>query len=218
MVGKRVVCSHRPGICGDIVNLDMKIGADGASCDAIDFTVEINRGVEVGRDSIRWQARVISIADRVVAPKRGSRSEVLVDAAKQVDVSAVSRGAEPATRLRKGGDGRPGVGPGRVFISVCDGSVIGDAAETINVAALRGYGVSRDGDGIGSLLHPRADRSAWRRGGGRRGSGGVNPGVQIACTRTNGRLRICLTTASPSRSGRGEHRGKQSNKGDYQAN
>ena len=81
MVGKRVVCSHRPGICDDVVNLDMKIGADCTGCNAIDFPVQIGSGMEIGGDSIRWQARVISIADRVVAPKRGSRSEVLVHAA-----------------------------------------------------------------------------------------------------------------------------------------
>src|SRR5207253_8607721 len=32
MVGKWIVCSHGPAICGNIVNLDVKIGADSASC------------------------------------------------------------------------------------------------------------------------------------------------------------------------------------------
>ena len=114
----------------------MKIGADCAACNAIDFTVKINRGVEVGRDSIRWQACVISIADRVVAPKRARRSEVLVHAAEQVDVCAVACGAEPATWCRKESDSRPGVGRGCVLISVCDGKVVGDPTETINIATL----------------------------------------------------------------------------------
>ena len=63
MVGKWVICSHGPRICGNIVNLDMKIGADGPACDAVDLAVEINRGVEVGRDGIRGQARVIGVTE-----------------------------------------------------------------------------------------------------------------------------------------------------------
>ena len=106
------------------------------ACDAVDFAVEVGGGVEVGGDGIRGQARVIGIAGRVVAPKRGRRVEVLVHAAKQVDIGAVACGAEPATRCRKGGDGRPGIGRGRVLISVCDSGVVGDAAETIDVATL----------------------------------------------------------------------------------
>ena len=78
MVGKWIICSHGPGICGNIVNLDVKIRADSPACDAIDFPVEVGRGVEVGGDTIRRQARVIGIADRVVAPKRSGRREVLV--------------------------------------------------------------------------------------------------------------------------------------------
>ena len=101
MVGKWVVCSHRPGICGNIVNLDVKIGADSAAGDAVDFAVEIDRGVEIGGNGIRRQARVIGVADRVVAPKRGSRGEVLVHAAEQVDVRPIACSTEPATRLRK---------------------------------------------------------------------------------------------------------------------
>ena len=138
VVSERVVCSHRPGICGNIVNLDMKIGADGASCDAIDFAVEVRGGVEVGGDCIGRQGRVISIADRIVPPKRGGRSEVLVHAAKQVDIGAVACSAKPATRCRKRGDGRPCICRGRVLISVCDGDVVGDPAEAINIATLRG--------------------------------------------------------------------------------
>ena len=136
MVGKWVVRSHGPAICGNIVNLDMIICADSRTCDAVDFAVEVGRAVEVGGNAIRGQACVICIADRVVAPKRGRRREVLVHAAKQVDIGAVACGAEPATRCRKGGDGRPGIGRGGVLISVCDSGVVSDAAETIDVATL----------------------------------------------------------------------------------
>ena len=76
----------------------MKICADSGACDAVDFAVEIGGGMEVGGNGIRRQARVISIADRVVAPKCGCGVEVLVHAAKQVDISAIGCGAEPATR------------------------------------------------------------------------------------------------------------------------
>jgi hypothetical protein len=134
MVGKWVVCSHGPGVCGNVVNLHVKIGADSGPCDAVDFAVEVRRGVEVGGDGIRWQARVVGVGDRVIAPKRGRRIEVLVHAAKQVDIRAVAYGAEPSTRRWEGGDGCPGICRGAVFVSVCDSSVINDAAETINVA------------------------------------------------------------------------------------
>lgn len=72
LVGKWVVCGHGPAVCGDIVNLDMKIGTHAAACDAVDFAVEVDRGLEVRGYRIRWQARVIAIADRVVAPKVSS--------------------------------------------------------------------------------------------------------------------------------------------------
>src|SRR5205814_7868836 len=78
MVGKRVVPSHRPGIGRNIINLDVKIGADGSACDAVDLAVKISRGMEVRGNGVRRQTRVIGIADRVVAPKRGRGSEVLV--------------------------------------------------------------------------------------------------------------------------------------------
>ena len=68
MVCEWVVCSHRPGICGDGVNLDVKIGADSGACDTVDFAVKMGGGVEVGWNGIRRQARVISVADRVIAP------------------------------------------------------------------------------------------------------------------------------------------------------
>jgi hypothetical protein len=79
----------------------MKIRADSATCDPIDFAVEVGGGVEVRGDGIRRQARVIGVADRVVAPQRGRRREVFVRAAEQIDVGAVACGAEPATRCRK---------------------------------------------------------------------------------------------------------------------
>ena len=101
VVGKWVVCSHRPGICGDGVHLDVKVGADSGACDAVDFAVEIGGGVEVGGNGIRRQARVIGIADRVVAPKGGSGVEVLIHSAKQVDISSIGCAGEPATRRRK---------------------------------------------------------------------------------------------------------------------
>src|SRR5262249_47207188 len=75
VVGKRVVCSHRPGICRNVEYLDVKIGADSATSDAIDLAVEISTGMEVGRNGIGWQARVVGVADRVVPPKRGRRVE-----------------------------------------------------------------------------------------------------------------------------------------------
>ena len=82
MVGKWVVCGHRPAICGNIVNLNVKIGADSCTCNAIDFAVEVRRGVEVGGDGVRGQAGIIRIADGIVAPKRSRCIEVLVYAAK----------------------------------------------------------------------------------------------------------------------------------------
>ena len=134
MVGNGIICSHGPAICGNIVNLDVKIGPDGASRDAINFAVEIGAGMEVGRDGIRGQAGVIGIADRVVAPKRGRRSEVLILAAKQVDIGAVGGAAEPGTRLRKRSDRRPGVCVRVVLVSVRDNGVINDTTEAINIA------------------------------------------------------------------------------------
>src|SRR6478752_2634461 len=132
----------------------MKIGADGPACDAVDLAVKINRGVEVGGDGVRGQARVISITDRVVAPQSARRSEILVDAAKQVDVCAVACGTEPATRLRQRRNRRPGISPGSVLVSVRDSDVVSDTAETINIATLRRHSVSRHGDGIRTLLGP----------------------------------------------------------------
>lgn len=134
VVSKRIIRSHGPAIGANIVNLDVEICADGASGNAIDFPVEVGRGVEVGWDGIRGKARVIGIAARVVTPKRGRRRKVLVHAAKQVDIGAVACGAEPATRCRKRGDGRPGIGRRGVLISVCDSGVVGDATEAIDVA------------------------------------------------------------------------------------
>lgn len=136
MVGKRVVCSHGPGICGDIVNLDVKVSADSSAGDAVNFAVKVSRGVKVGGDGVGWQARVISVIDRIVAPKRRRGREVLVHAAKQIDVSAVACGAEPTSRLRKRSDRRPGVCRWAIFIRVCDSDVVGDAAKTVNVTTL----------------------------------------------------------------------------------
>ncbi len=135
VICNRVVRSHRPRVCGNVVNLDMKIGADCAARDAIDFAVEISAGMEVGRDSIGWQARVVRIADRIVTPKGGCGVKVLVHAAKQVDIGAVGCAAEPATRCRKGGDRHPRIGRGAVLIRGCDSGVVDDTAETIDVAA-----------------------------------------------------------------------------------
>jgi len=186
----------------------VEICANGASRNAINLAVEVRSGVEVGGDGIRWQASIIRIANRVVAPKRGRCIEVLVHAAQQVDISAVTCGAEPATRCRKRGDERPGIGRRAVLVSVSDSDVVGDAAETVNAATLRSYGISGDGDRIGRLLCPRADGSAWGRGRSGRDAGGVNPCVWIARTRTTRRLRICG----------GERRQKKPNKEGYQAN
>src|SRR4029077_136781 len=114
----------------------MKIGADSAACNAVDFAVEVGRRVKVSGDGVRGQACVVSIACRVVTPKRGRRREVLVHTAQQVDVGAVGCGAEPATWRRKGSNGHPGIGRGGVLVSVCNSDVVGDAPETKNVAAL----------------------------------------------------------------------------------
>ena len=135
MVGKRVVCSHRPRICGNIVNLDVIIGADSGARDPVDFPIEVGRGVEVGGDGIRGQARVIGIADRVVAPKRGSRIEVLVLAAKQVDVGAVADRGQPVASGGQGSNRAPAISHGHVLVNVCGGDVVEDAAEAIDVPA-----------------------------------------------------------------------------------
>src|SRR5262249_27074906 len=107
MVSEWIVCSHRPGVHGDVVNLDMKIRADNTARDTIDLAVEISGSMKVSRDGIGWQARVVRIADWVVPPKCGCGVEVLIHATKQVDIGAVSCAAEPATRLRQWSDRRP---------------------------------------------------------------------------------------------------------------
>src|SRR5690348_17981799 len=99
MVCKWVVCCHGPGTRGNVVNLDVKIGADSTASNTINLTVKASGGVEVSRNSVRRQARVIGIANRVVAPKRSCGIEVLVHATKQIDISAVACSAEPASRL-----------------------------------------------------------------------------------------------------------------------
>ena len=134
MVRNRIVCSHRPGICSDIINLDVKIGADRAARDAIDFSVQICGGVEVGRNGIRGQARVVRIGRRVVAPKRGRGVEVLIHTAEQVDVGAVTCAAEPSTRCWKGSYRCPGITCRVVLVSVCDSCVVYDPAKTIDAA------------------------------------------------------------------------------------
>src|SRR6202035_5383511 len=126
---------------------------------------------------------VIGIGDWVVAPKCGCRVEVLVHATKQIDIGAVACAAEPATRLRQWSDRRPGIARRVVLVSVRDSDVVYDAAETINVAALRDHGVPGDGNGVRCLLGPRADRSARRRGERCFGRTGVRTRVEIACTR-----------------------------------
>ena len=135
MVSEWIVCSHGPGVRGDGVNLDMKIGADGATRDAIDLTVKVSTGMKVSRNGIGWQARVVGIADWVVAPERGCGVEVLVHAAKQIDIGAIACAAEPATRLRQWSDRRPGVARGTVLVSVGDSAVVNDATEAVNIAA-----------------------------------------------------------------------------------
>jgi hypothetical protein len=136
VIGKWIVGSHRPAIRGNVVNLDVKIRADSAACDAVDFAVEVRSGVEIGRNGVRRQACVVGIIDWVVAPERSCRREVLVYTAKQIDVGTIACSAEPTARRRKRSDGCPGIGRRRVLVSVRDGSVVGDAAETINIAAL----------------------------------------------------------------------------------
>ena len=135
VIGKRVVCSHRPAICRNVVNLDVKIGANSATGDAVDFAVEISRGMKVGGNSIGWQARVVGVADRIVPPKRGRRVEVLIHAAEQVDIGAVGCAAEPAARLRKRRYERPSVLSRRVLVSVGDRDVVNDATEAIDIAS-----------------------------------------------------------------------------------
>src|SRR5690242_17519840 len=98
MVGKRIVCSHRPAIRRNVVYLDMKIGADPATCDAIDLAVKVGASVEVRGNGIRWQVSVVRVVGRVVAPKGSGRAKVLVHATKQIDIGAVGCRAEPATR------------------------------------------------------------------------------------------------------------------------
>ena len=134
MVGERVVRSHRPRICGNVVNLDVKIGTDSAARNAIDLAVEVSTGMKVSRDGIGWQANVVGIADRVVPPKCGCGVEVLVFATKQIDIGAVGCTAEPTTRLRQWSDRRPGVARGTVFVRVRDSGVVNDATEAINIA------------------------------------------------------------------------------------
>ena len=107
-----VIRSHRPRVCGDVVNLYMKIGADRAARDPVALAVEVSGCVEIGRDSIRRQVGVISVADRVVAPECCRCVKVLIHAAKQIDIGAVACGTKPATRRRKWSDRRPGMVPG----------------------------------------------------------------------------------------------------------
>src|SRR5947208_11047044 len=134
MVGEGVVRCHRPRTCGNVVNLDVKIGADSAARNAIDRAVEVSTGMEVCRDGIGWQASVIGVADRVVPPRCGCGVEVLVFATKQIDIGAVGCTAEPTTRLRQWRDRRPGVGRGTVFVRVRDSGVVSDATEPRNIA------------------------------------------------------------------------------------
>src|SRR5438046_8608968 len=134
MVGEGVVRCHRPRICGNVVNLDVKIGTDSAARNAIDLAVEVSTGMEVCRDGIGWQASVIGIADRVVPPKCGCGVEVLVFATKQIDIGAVGCTAEPSTRLRQWSDRRPGVGRGTVFVRVRGSRVANEASEATNRA------------------------------------------------------------------------------------
>lgn len=132
MVGKWIVCSHRPRICGNIVYLNVKIRADRASGDAVDFAVQISRSMEIGGDGIRRQGCVVGIADWVVPPKRRRGVEVLIDPAEQIDIGSVSCAAKPATRRRKGGNGCPSVRCGRVLVSIRNSDIVSDAAETID--------------------------------------------------------------------------------------
>src|SRR5256886_12396567 len=134
MVGEGVVRCHRPGVCGNVVNLDVKIGTDSAARNGIDLDGEVSTGMEVCRDGIGWQARVIGLADRVVPPKCGCGVEVLVFATKQIDIGAVGCTAEPSTRFRQWSDRRPGVHRWTVFVRVRDSGVVNDATEAINIA------------------------------------------------------------------------------------
>ena len=133
MVSEGIVCGHGPGVRGNVVNLDMKIGADSTPRDSIDLAVEVSTGMEVSRNGIRWQVCVVRIADRVVTPKRGRRVEVLIYATEQIDISAIRRAAEPATRLRQWSDRCPGVARRIVLVSVRDSVVVNNAAEAVNI-------------------------------------------------------------------------------------
>ena len=134
VISDRVVRSHGPHICGNVVNLNVKIRTDSTARNAINLAVEVSTGMEICRDGIGWQASVIGVADRVVPPKCGCGVEVLVFATKQIDIGAVGCTAEPGTRFRQWSDRRPGVGRGTVFVRVCDGGVVNDATEAINIA------------------------------------------------------------------------------------
>ena len=136
MVGKRVIGSHGPGICGNIIDLDVKIGADSAACDPVDFAVEVSRGMEVGRDSIRRQARVVGIGGRVITPKRGRGVKVLVNPAQQIDICAITDRGQPVASAGQGSNRAPAIGRRRVLVSVCDSDVGGDASEAIHIATL----------------------------------------------------------------------------------
>jgi hypothetical protein len=113
----------------------MKIRAETATCDTVDLAVEVRGGMEISRNGIGRQTRVVGIADRIVAPKRSRGVEVLVHAAKQVDIGAIGCCTKPTTRCWKRGDGGPSIRCGGVLVSVCDSDVIGDPAEAVDVAA-----------------------------------------------------------------------------------
>ena len=134
VISDRVVPSHGPRICGNVVNLNVKIGTDSTARNAIDLAVEVSTGMEVCRDGIGWQASVIGVADRVVPPKCGCSVEILIFATKQINIGAVGCTAEPSTRFRQWSDRRPGVARGTVFVRVRDSGVVNDATEAINIA------------------------------------------------------------------------------------
>jgi len=52
VVSEWIICSHGPRICGNIVNLNVKIRADRAAGDAVNFAVEVSTSMEVSRDRI----------------------------------------------------------------------------------------------------------------------------------------------------------------------
>ena len=135
MVGNRVVCSHGPGVRGDVVHLYVPVGTHNAPpSDAVNLTVEIDRGMPVGGDSIRRQAGVIGIADRVVAPKRGGGIGVLIIAAKQVNVRAITDRGQPVASGRQRSNRAPAIGRWAVLVRVCYNGGVGDTSETIDVA------------------------------------------------------------------------------------